>query len=316
MPDVILGEFTTDLTPPAVTDPYPLPPDYAFPRDYVVQFRITDTESGVDTANMLITLAGAVAYDGTDVGNEWQPGYTGNITDEGGGTLLVEILTHPDFASYATVNVTVDAQDLAPLPNVMDQYAWSFEVEDYEPPYVDSGWAPTGTGVPVTALVAFTIKDDGAGVDLGTLNVTVGGVPAIVNGAFQTGFQGGSSDIDDSLAPQVYGVVIDASPDYDEWTTYEVIVNADDLAVAGPIIVASFDDDTVAVESFESWNSNLEAAFDAGSAIAAAFNDGVDVEEEFEYGPSNFDAVFDAGSAIAATFNDDVDSEEEFENWD
>lgn len=278
MSDLFLGEFSTDLTPPEVTNPYPAPPDYAFPKDYTVEFDITDTETGVDTASLNVSLDGVPAIvDGVFQG----PDYGGTISGPVDGTYHVEITTHPDFDSYASVEVTVDAQDLAPIPNVMSQYVWSFDTEDYEPPYVDSGWAPTGTGVPVTALVAFTIKDDGAGVDLDTLNVTVGGVPAIVGGAFQAGFQGGASAIDDSLAPQVYGVVIDASPDYDEWTTYEVIVNADDLAVAGPVHEALFDGGSTAVESFSEWSGDLNDDFVEGEATQAQFDGDSTTVESF-----------------------------------
>lgn len=109
MPDVILGEFSTDVTPPEVTDPSPTPSCYGFPRDCVVEFDITDTETGVDLTSLDVSLNGVPAI----VGGFFQtPDYDGTITDAGGGTWHVAITTHPDFDSYASVEVTVDAQDL------------------------------------------------------------------------------------------------------------------------------------------------------------------------------------------------------------
>jgi hypothetical protein len=229
MPDVILGEFSTDVTPPEVTNPSPVNGAQFVARDADVEFDITDLEAGVDTASVEVSVGGVIVFTG---GAFATPTYDGTFTDMGGGTWHFALTTHPDLASYTTINVTVDGQDLAPLANVMAQYAWSFTTEDYEAPYVDVGYAPTGAGVAISALITFDLKDDGAGVDLGTVNVTVGGVPAFVSGKFQTGFDGPSSAIDESLAPNVYGFTIDASPDYGEYTTYEVAVDASGLRQA------------------------------------------------------------------------------------
>lgn len=276
-----IWSFTTaDPSPPFVSDREPGPGWWAVPKDYAVQFRITDAESGVDLSSLYVTLAGAVAYDGGDVGSEWQPGYTGSITDEGGGTYLVQILTHPDFASYSSVAVTVDAQNLETPPVVMPQDSWTFQSEDYVPPYVAAGWTPTGTSVPLAALITFTIKDDDSGVDLSTLQVTVGGVDAIVDGEFVAPFAGASSEI--TGTPASYDVVIDSDPDYNESTSYEVIVNASDSGLDGPVIPAMFDGESLPYEEFETAPSNREIPFDSGTAVSATFNDGADTEEEFE----------------------------------
>jgi len=227
MSDVVLGEFSTDVTPPEVTNPSPTGVGAA--RDTDVEFDITDTEAGVDLGSLGMIIGGVDVI----VGGVFEtPDYDGTIVDTGGGTWHVAVTTHPDFASYITVSITIDGQDQAPLANVMGQYSWSFETEDYEAPYVDVGSnSPTGTGVPVTTLIEFDLKDDGAGVDLASVIVTVGGVLAYDGsaGGFQLGFDGLSSTVTGTMAS--YHFVIDADPNYVEWVTYEVIVNADDLAL-------------------------------------------------------------------------------------
>lgn len=121
------------------------------------------------------------------------------------------------------------------MANVMPTYSWSFQVEDYEPPYVDAGWSPTGTGVPTTTLIEFDLKDDGAGVDIENVTVFVGGVEAynwdgvgVPNDGFKAGFDGLSSAV--TGTPASYHFVIDADPNYDEYTSYTVRVEARDLA--------------------------------------------------------------------------------------
>ena len=227
MSDLFFGEFSTDVTPPEVTNPSPGNGLIGVARDADIEFDITDTETGVDTTAVIVYIGGVKAYDGGAGG--FQAGYITGSTflDMGGGTWHMLINPAADLGSYVLVAVTVDGHDLAPVANVMSQYSWSFTTIDDEAPYVQNN-TPTGPDTPVTALIEFDLKDDGLGVDVDSLNVTVGGVAAIVGGAFVSPFDGLSSAI--TGTPASYHVVIDANPDYDEWTTYEVIVNARDLA--------------------------------------------------------------------------------------
>jgi hypothetical protein len=227
--DLFFGEFSTDVTPPALTNASPPNLDTEVAQDAAITFDLTDLESGVDTSQVTVDVNGTDAFSGGSTQN----GFGGlGLVDAGGGVWQMN-LTPPTgtWDSYLTVTVTVTAQDLAPVPNVMTPVVWSFEVEDYEPPYVDAGWAPTGTGVPTSTLITFALKDDGVGVDLTKTVVRVGGVVAYDGGAggFQGDFVGGASAVDAGGAPNVYGFTIDKTPDYDEWTAHLVEVESRDL---------------------------------------------------------------------------------------
>lgn len=229
MSDLFLGELSTDVTPPEVTYPWPDPGMTGVAKDEYISFRLTDLETNVDPDSVVITVNGVVAWSG----RLEQNGFTVYEYDgSGDGIWDYDIYAPADFASYAVIEVTVDAQDLAVLPNVMDQYVWSFQIDDYEDPYVeDPGYAPVGPGIAQSALITFLLKDDGAGVDLTQTKVTVGGVVAYDGGAggFQGEFVGGASAVDATGAPNVYGFTIDKTPDYAEYTTYQVKVESRDL---------------------------------------------------------------------------------------
>lgn len=229
MSDLYFGEFSTDTTPPLVTNPSPTGVDA--PRSSNVEFDITDTETGVDTSSVVVTVGGTEVYSGGSFQNSW----TGSFTDMGGGTWHMIATPPAVLGSYTSYLVTVNGQDLAPIPNVMSEYSWSFTTEDDEAPYVDVGYAPTGIDVPTTALVVFDLKDDGLGVDLTAVIVRIGGVEAynwdgvgVPNDGFKGDFITGSS-VAAVSAPNHYQFTIDKTPDYDEWTAYLVEVEARDL---------------------------------------------------------------------------------------
>jgi hypothetical protein len=231
--DLFFGEFSTDVTPPAVSNLLPLSGATGVPKSSNVEFDITDTEAGVDTGSVVVVVDGNTAYDGGAGG--FQAGYiTGSsFADIGGGTRRM-VIDGPDFSSFVTIVVTVDGQDLASLPNVMAQFSWSFETVDDTAPAVTNN-APTGSSELVSVLIEFDLSDAGVGVDIETVVVTVGGVEAynwdgvgVPDDGFKGDFVGGLSAVTGNSAS--YHFVIDKTPDYDEWVTYEVIVNADDLA--------------------------------------------------------------------------------------
>jgi hypothetical protein len=173
MADVVLGEFSTDLTPPEVTNASPT--GTGVPKTDPVEFDIDDAEAGVDTASIVVVIGGVTAFSGDSLQN----GFTGGLSGPVGSVYHMSLLPPGgQWGSYITIGVTVDAQDLSPLGNIMPQYSWSFDTEDYEAPYVDAGWSPTGVDVLLTEHIVFDLADDGNGVDLTTVVVTVGGVPS------------------------------------------------------------------------------------------------------------------------------------------
>jgi hypothetical protein len=223
MPDIYTGEAGTDVTAPVVTNNTPTGSYVSRATD--IEFDISDTGSGVDSTTITVTVDGNNAI----VNGVFQAGYVGSIVGTA-ASYHVTINPDSDLPNFSSVPITVDADDLEVPPNAMLTFNWSFTTDDTTVPFVTSN-SPTGSGVAVTALVEFDLSDAGTGVDLGSVDVTIGGASAFAGSKFQTGFDGPASDLDDSGAPNVYGFTIDASPDYAEYTTYETIVNASDFRV-------------------------------------------------------------------------------------
>lgn len=220
MPDIVQGEFSTDVTAPVISNVVPADTSVDVLPGAAIEFDLTDEETGVDTASVVVTVGGVTAYDGAAGG--FQTGYSGTFA-QSGTTWHMSLTADAGFGSYNTITATVDAQDLALLPNVMPQYSWSFTTEDSETPYV-SAHAPIGAGVAVDSAVTFTIQDDGKGVDLAQTVVTIGGVEAY-NGGFSAGFHGSVTG-----GPGSYDFTVYPDTPYNEWQTYEVIVTSADLA--------------------------------------------------------------------------------------
>lgn len=237
MPDLFFGEFSTDTLAPEVTDA--LPQGLAISEGADVTFTITDEDNGVDFEETIVYIGGTLAYDWDGVGGDpntgFQNGFTGSVVDVGGGAYDVTLTPPADFASNATINVTIDSQDLGDFPNVMAQYTWSFDVRDYESPFMESN-SPTGVNVPLDTLIQVRLRDLGTGVDITTVIIKVdsveaynwdgtGGDPDL---GFQTGFQGVNSEV--TGAPDDYLIIIHPESDLGEYTTYQVDVEAKDLA--------------------------------------------------------------------------------------
>jgi hypothetical protein len=87
---------------------------------------------------------------------------------------------------------------------------------------------PGAVAVLVDTDVSFTVQDDvgGTGIDQTSIDVTIGGVPAVVDGVFQAGYTG-------SIVPNGNGFDVVVNPDVDlpGATIINVVVFATDLAV-------------------------------------------------------------------------------------
>lgn len=88
--------------------------------------------------------------------------------------------------------------------------------------------APGATGVLVDTDITFTVLDDvgGSGIDQTTIDVTIEGDDAIIDGVFQPGYTG-------SIVANGNGFDVVINPDIDlpGSTTIDVVVFAEDLAV-------------------------------------------------------------------------------------
>jgi len=235
MPDIILGGFSTDVTPPEVTAWAPTGTGVA--RAANVVFDIWDEETGVDTDSLNVTVGG---LDAVIAGVIQLADFTGSITDMGSGTWRVTLNPNVDFPNYDDVEVKVNAQDLAPSPNIMDEFAWSFETEDDVAPSIYNN-APTGVDVSVGVYIQFWVVDDGSGVDLVNTIVTVNGTTVYdwdgsgldPNAGFKSGWEN-DSYITPLTAPPAtfpgFAFEIKKNVDLDEWTDHETIVATQDVA--------------------------------------------------------------------------------------
>jgi len=224
--------FIQDTLPPEINNEVPSPSAVGEFETVVVTFDLEDVPppsvpAGIDLSTVQIFVEGALAYQGsTD---------TFIAPYNGGSSARVGIPTGHSFAiqktsnwsSFKQIQIRVVASDLAPLPNVLDT-TWQFRVRDYLNPTMDTN-APTGVGVLEQVLITFSTKDEatGSGVDQNTINVTVDAVNAIVNGVFQTNFDGAGSQIVPN-AFNGYDVTIDRVDNHPSSATVVVVANCDD----------------------------------------------------------------------------------------
>jgi len=96
--------------------------------------------------------------------------------DAGGGTLGMELLYTPsqDFHHNGIVYVHLEVYDIASTPNLIYLDYWFMLIPDYRFPYLDNqDPASEETNVPVDTTIYFEVKDNGVGVDIDTLEVTL-----------------------------------------------------------------------------------------------------------------------------------------------
>jgi len=96
--------------------------------------------------------------------------------DAGGGVLGLELTYNPaqDFHNNAIVYVYIEVYDEAPIPNRITTNYWFEVIPDYKSPYlVNLSPSREQSNVVVDTDIYFEIKDDGAGVDIDTLELYI-----------------------------------------------------------------------------------------------------------------------------------------------
>ena len=96
--------------------------------------------------------------------------------DAGGSVLGVESLYNPvnNFHHNAIVFVRIEIYDVAPIPNFIETTYWFLVIPDFKAPYlVNLSPAREEDFVSVNTAISFEIKDDGAGIEIDTLEVFV-----------------------------------------------------------------------------------------------------------------------------------------------
>ena len=165
-----------------------------------------DEPTGELVSNSIITLNGIIIV-GPENFNQNVEHLELEVTlQEGVNTLIVELRGKPGGVITLTIS---DLPDITP-PVVTNQNP-----------------APNVTNVPVDTNVAFDVDDDASGVDLNTLNVTIGSDDAVVNGIVQTGYSE-TIIVDDGAGG--YDVRIDPDIDFGYGQEVNVVIDASDLA--------------------------------------------------------------------------------------
>ena len=179
-----------DVTPPVLQNQVPNPSDINIAVDTNITLEVVDVDSGVNAGSVVLRVNGIFAWH-TDT---QQTGYTVVKTPIPNG-YSYEINPDTDFTSYEDVVVRVVANDLAPLPNVLDE-SYSFRIVDTEVPYLaNQNPAPTQVGVSPLASVYLDILDVGDPINASTVTITIGGTVAWQAGALQNSYTGSETPL-------------------------------------------------------------------------------------------------------------------------
>ncbi len=126
MPDVFLGEFSTDIEAPVLSNPLPTPLATEVELTAAIEFDLRDSAtgaSGVDLNSVMVTVDGDVVYDNGVADAGWVMVVTALVP---AGDWHFSLTKTAGLTRDATINVAVDATDMAPIPNVMTTFAWQF----------------------------------------------------------------------------------------------------------------------------------------------------------------------------------------------
>lgn len=126
MADIFLGEFDVDILPPFVSNPFPVPTSVGIDLFTNISFDVQDQGgSSVDLDELNVTVDGNPAI----TAGVFQFGYSGTISPIAAGWSVV---IDPDDALNldSLIEVVVEAQDQASIPNIMAPYSWSFSTNE------------------------------------------------------------------------------------------------------------------------------------------------------------------------------------------
>lgn len=172
-----------DTSVPHLDNVVPAEGDTDVARNTNITLEILDSDSDVDEASVVITVAGVVAWQSQTA----QPGFVVTATHLPTGWRYV-INPDTDFASWQTVTVEVYATDFESPPNVLDT-SYQFRTVDVEAPYIDNeDPAPGQLNVHPFANIQMDVLDAGSGVKANSVKLYVNGTIAYQNQVQQPGF--------------------------------------------------------------------------------------------------------------------------------
>ncbi len=233
----ILGEGEEAATPPTPSTP-PTGGELIEIRDQIpgdgdigtnpmagVSFALTSCESGIDRNSLNVTVNGEPAI----VGGVFQPGYDSSsyLEDWGPQDLYVDI-GRDGILTSQLVEVMVTASDMA---DNSGNWSYSFTTGDLlndNPPTISTDDPRQDqTDVNPATNIKFNVYTDYYSPDGNTLNVTVNGEPAIVNGVLQAGYNGTDSSI---IVQSDIWVTLDREDDLPLSDEVNVTVRVSDMA--------------------------------------------------------------------------------------
>lgn len=199
MPDIYVGTLELDTEGPVFGSFFPLSEAQGVSAGTNLSFQVTDAGAGVDLDTLSVTVNGSLAV---SLG-EFVTGFTGSISPITNG-YSVTVNPSADLPYGLVTTVDYYSEDLAVVPNSTSG-SWSFTTApDTTPPVVSSRSPAAGaTGVLSSTSISFNVTDPETGVALGTINVDVDGVPAVVGGLVQSGFTGSVSAISSGYAVSI-----------------------------------------------------------------------------------------------------------------
>ncbi|MBT5016553.1 hypothetical protein HOM98_03630, partial [Candidatus Peregrinibacteria bacterium] len=186
--------FTTiaDTTDPTISNRNPASGATNILKNTNVGFRVSDTETGVDIDTVSATVDGVVY---TKAGP--------NTFSYTGTTAAYDITINPasDFTKGATINVAIDADDLANTPNSMSTVNYSFSLDSTPPTISGRNPANSATNILKSTNVVFTISDANTNVDLSTVSATVDSVEYTESGPNTFSYTGSGSSYEITVNP-------------------------------------------------------------------------------------------------------------------
>ena len=128
-----------------------------------ISFDLSDREEGIDINSVTVTIAGI-----TYTKNDSNFIYSGNPND-----YFILVNPNNNFGFNQTIDVIVSAKDFSNWLLPTEIYAFT-TINDISPPFT-ANWspAPSESGVSVDTDISFNIYDNGTGVDINSLNVSI-----------------------------------------------------------------------------------------------------------------------------------------------
>ena len=198
--------------------------------DTEIIVHVLDDETGVDSSTMVMTVEGETIYDGSNPAS-----YPHTIISGSRFDYTVTYNPPLNFNFSQQVDVTITAQDLAVVPNVMAPDSYSFTCQsDTVIPYTSGFYPANGSiNVPRDTEIIVHILDDETGVDRFSIVMTVEG-ETVYDGATPGAYP--NATISGSVTD--YTITYDPPFDFGYGLQVGVTVAAKDLAIVPNVMPA------------------------------------------------------------------------------